>query len=228
MQRWRERMIAAGVWANEPVPLYPYPSSPSYRALLGRAGRSRLGARARALSPDASRHSATSRASVRCRCRSWRRRAGRRSAAPRPADPRCGRRRLALCARSCRDAFAARRRLPAGRLRSGAHTVPAGRGRSRFPARNSSGLTRRSTGWSRTKATSRRCPGCWTRSRGNGGRTCCISICLRRRRGWPSERPVIVASHSCVPTWWRAVRGTALPAEWRVAVAAEPRGVRSR
>lgn len=32
---WRERLIAAGVWANEPVPLYPYPSSPSYRALFG-------------------------------------------------------------------------------------------------------------------------------------------------------------------------------------------------
>jgi glycosyltransferase involved in cell wall biosynthesis len=24
----------------------------------------------------------------------------------------------------------------------------------------------------------------------------------------------VVASHSCVPTWWRAVQGTALPSEW--------------
>ncbi len=32
---WRDRLHAAGVWANEPVPLYPYPSSPSYRALFG-------------------------------------------------------------------------------------------------------------------------------------------------------------------------------------------------
>lgn len=32
---WRERLHAAGVWANEPVPLYPYPSSPSYRAKWG-------------------------------------------------------------------------------------------------------------------------------------------------------------------------------------------------
>ena len=32
---WRERLIAGGVWANEPVPLYPYPSSPGYRALWG-------------------------------------------------------------------------------------------------------------------------------------------------------------------------------------------------
>ena len=26
--------------------------------------------------------------------------------------------------------------------------------------------------------------------------------------------PVVVASHSCVPTWWGAMRGTPLPAEW--------------
>ena len=26
--------------------------------------------------------------------------------------------------------------------------------------------------------------------------------------------PVIVASHSCVPTWWEAMRGTGLPASW--------------
>jgi B12-binding domain/radical SAM domain protein of rhizo-twelve system len=32
---WRERLRKAGVWANDPVPLYPYPSSPSYRTLWG-------------------------------------------------------------------------------------------------------------------------------------------------------------------------------------------------
>ncbi len=32
---WREKLQAAGVWANDPVPLYPYPSSPSYRTLFG-------------------------------------------------------------------------------------------------------------------------------------------------------------------------------------------------
>ncbi|WP_075214608.1 TIGR04295 family B12-binding domain-containing radical SAM protein [Mongoliimonas terrestris] len=32
---WRKRLIDAGVWANEPVPLYPYPSSPTYRQLWG-------------------------------------------------------------------------------------------------------------------------------------------------------------------------------------------------
>lgn len=32
---WRQRLIANGVWANEPVPLYPYPSSPSYRLRWG-------------------------------------------------------------------------------------------------------------------------------------------------------------------------------------------------
>ena len=33
--RWRERLHAQGVWANDPVPLYPYPSSPDYRRLWG-------------------------------------------------------------------------------------------------------------------------------------------------------------------------------------------------
>jgi B12-binding domain/radical SAM domain protein of rhizo-twelve system len=32
---WREKLSAAGVWANDPVPLYPYPSSPDYRRLWG-------------------------------------------------------------------------------------------------------------------------------------------------------------------------------------------------
>ncbi len=36
IERWRETMRAAGVWANDPVPLYPYPSSPDYRKLWGR------------------------------------------------------------------------------------------------------------------------------------------------------------------------------------------------
>lgn len=32
---WRERLQRHGVWANDPVPLYPYPASPTYRALWG-------------------------------------------------------------------------------------------------------------------------------------------------------------------------------------------------
>ena len=32
---WRTRLQAAGVWANDPVPLYPYPSSPDYRRRWG-------------------------------------------------------------------------------------------------------------------------------------------------------------------------------------------------
>ena len=32
---WREGLRAHGVWANDPVPLYPYPSSPDYRRLFG-------------------------------------------------------------------------------------------------------------------------------------------------------------------------------------------------
>ncbi len=35
---WRERLQRSGVWANDPVPLYPYPSSPAYRTLFGPPG----------------------------------------------------------------------------------------------------------------------------------------------------------------------------------------------
>jgi len=35
VQRWRRTMHDAGVWANDPVPLYPYPGSPDYRKLWG-------------------------------------------------------------------------------------------------------------------------------------------------------------------------------------------------
>jgi B12-binding domain/radical SAM domain protein of rhizo-twelve system len=35
VQRWRQRMQEAGVWSNDPVPLYPYPGSPDYRKLWG-------------------------------------------------------------------------------------------------------------------------------------------------------------------------------------------------
>lgn len=32
---WRERLQSCGVWANDPVPLFPYPGSPDYRKLWG-------------------------------------------------------------------------------------------------------------------------------------------------------------------------------------------------
>jgi anaerobic magnesium-protoporphyrin IX monomethyl ester cyclase len=32
---WRERLLQHGVWSNDPVPLYPYPSSPDYRRMWG-------------------------------------------------------------------------------------------------------------------------------------------------------------------------------------------------
>ncbi|CAH2604547.1 conserved protein of unknown function [Rhodovastum atsumiense] len=32
---WRAKVQREGVWANDPVPLYPYPSSPDYRRLFG-------------------------------------------------------------------------------------------------------------------------------------------------------------------------------------------------
>ena len=35
VQAWRTTMREQGVWANDPVPLYPYPGSPDYRKLWG-------------------------------------------------------------------------------------------------------------------------------------------------------------------------------------------------
>lgn len=35
VEAWREGLRSRGVWANDPVPLYPYPSSPDYRKLFG-------------------------------------------------------------------------------------------------------------------------------------------------------------------------------------------------
>lgn len=32
---WRDRLQAKDIWANDPVPLYPYPSSPDYLRLWG-------------------------------------------------------------------------------------------------------------------------------------------------------------------------------------------------
>ena len=35
ISRWRDELRREGVWANEPVPLFPYPGSPDYRRLWG-------------------------------------------------------------------------------------------------------------------------------------------------------------------------------------------------
>ncbi len=35
VDRWRRQMHDAGIWANDPVPLFPYPGSPDYQRLWG-------------------------------------------------------------------------------------------------------------------------------------------------------------------------------------------------
>ena len=37
IRQWREHLISHGVWANEPVPLFPYPGSPEYTRRWGAA-----------------------------------------------------------------------------------------------------------------------------------------------------------------------------------------------
>ena len=47
IRHWQDRLKARGVWVSEPVPMFPYPGSPSYVAdLQSRAGREGVGARA--------------------------------------------------------------------------------------------------------------------------------------------------------------------------------------
>ena len=36
IEAWRQHLIAYGVWANKPVPLFPYPGSPDYSRRWGR------------------------------------------------------------------------------------------------------------------------------------------------------------------------------------------------
>lgn len=35
VERWRQHLEASGVWANKPVPLFPYPGSPEYTRMWG-------------------------------------------------------------------------------------------------------------------------------------------------------------------------------------------------
>jgi anaerobic magnesium-protoporphyrin IX monomethyl ester cyclase len=35
VERWRQRLLDAGVWANKPVPMFPYPGSPDYTKRWG-------------------------------------------------------------------------------------------------------------------------------------------------------------------------------------------------
>jgi len=35
VEGWRRHLIAHGVWANKPVPLFPYPGSPGYARRWG-------------------------------------------------------------------------------------------------------------------------------------------------------------------------------------------------
>ena len=43
VDQFRELLLQHGVWANKPVPLYPYPGSPDYTQAMGTAGRPSLG-----------------------------------------------------------------------------------------------------------------------------------------------------------------------------------------
>ena len=73
---------AHGVWANDPVPLYPVSELARLPPALGRAGRRAPGSARTRITSRSSSASATSRTRRRCRCRSWRPRAAGVTGAP--------------------------------------------------------------------------------------------------------------------------------------------------
>ena len=73
VEAWRQQLQQHGVWANEPVPLFPYPGSPDYTQRWG-APDDRAWERAHEHYLGASTSSATSRSSVRGRSRELERR----------------------------------------------------------------------------------------------------------------------------------------------------------
>ena len=98
--RWRTALRAEGVWANEPVPLFPYPARP----ITGGCGACPT------ISPGSARstttsiampRSATSRRLGRGGSTNWRWRTGDRTASDRADDRRRGRRGLVLCPWAC-------------------------------------------------------------------------------------------------------------------------------
>ena len=150
----------------------------------------------------------------------------------RPDDDRCGRRCLALRASTLARGSASR---------AASSAVLVGCGPEPDARRSAASATARSRRCAGRGAAARLDGGCrsriWTvaptRWRAVGARhrapTSCISTCRRRRLAWRTAVPVVVVAHSCVADV--VARGAAappLPADWRVAAAAAPRGLRAR
>ncbi len=206
---------AQGVWANEPVPLYPYPSSPDYRALWGepddqaweRAHEHYL-AQLRRFSDiqEAAPAAAAGTGGARCRASM--------SAAEARADDRSMRSggvwryRVELARRLA----AARHRVRAGGARAGAE-----RAQQREVPRFASRLiwTERPLDWMAEAAAALDAAGRWSLALAPRWDADILHLNLPSQAAMHAGGcPVVVASHSCVATWWHAVSGGALPPTW--------------
>ena len=206
---WRGYLIANGVWANEPVPLYPYPSSPSYRALWGDPDE-HAWERAHDHYLAASSASAISKTKNRAAWPSWKHAAGARPHLARPDDGRRRRRGMALCHDLGRSGRA-RRRDRVRRPWSSPVARPAQRGR----AARDAALARRT---SRLDGRLQKLDLDGLAQLGElseAEKADLLHLNVpSQARGLAAGVPAVVVSHSCVATWWHAVRATALPEDW--------------
>ena len=218
VEYWRDRLIAKGVWANAPVPLYPYPSSPSYRAMWGEPDDVAWErAHAHYLHTFAAFSDIQDERPVPL-------------AGPggimlrRPLTP-TARADYAGCGRAASGATHSMWRAALKRTASHACWSASGPNRTRAPA----GGRRCGNAELVWTARAARLDGHGRRRAGSrGGKTGGPCTRLERRPAAPEPAvaggrfarpivPMVVASHSCVPTWWEAVRGTELPAAMGVA-----------
>ena len=226
VEAWREHLPAHGVWANKPVPLFPYPGSPEYTRRWGDAGRSGVGTRAtrlpaRQLASFSDIQEQTPLPLVQLELAAlmpWHR-------VLMTADTVGG---VWTYAVELARALAGRGREDGagdhGRRRSRRTSARSARGagprtlRERVPA----GVDGRPVGGrGRGRAT-----GC---SNSSGAlRPDVVHLNGYAHAALPWRAPVLVAGHSCVLSWWDAVKGEPAPARGTATAREVARGLRRR
>ena len=218
VERWRERLRGEGVWANDPVPLYPYPSSPDYRRLWGEPDE-RAWERAHAHYLAQFQHFSDIQEQEPLPLAG----AGDgMSAVLMPGRPA----RVLLSTDAVGGVWSYTIDLARGLADRGVERVMAVLGPPPTAGKvaASQGNIRLAHGRDRLAA---RLDGAnagrdLVRSGGTGSpslerRALIACICIRHRsaRGRDVRVPVVAVAHSCVATWWRAVRRGPLPADFR-------------
>jgi hypothetical protein len=225
VEAWRAKLQAGGVWANDPVPLYPYPSSPDYRRSSASPTTSPGNAPMRTTWRSSPTSPTSRRNAPRARPR-WRRRARRDGEPARPDDRRCGGRRLELCPRPRARPFDGGTRVtlavlgpaPDAAQRAAAVALPdVALEETGLPldwlATSRDEVLRRARRWRRWR-------------RGSAPTSCSSTAPALAAAGF--RVPVLGVCHSCLATWWQAVRDGEMPEDfrWRTEILAE--GYRGR